>query len=254
MITIRDLYLRYPIMQHNSHSLRAFTKEKIFRILNKKNIKSPVTYVEALKNINLTLKSNTRLGVVGPNGAGKTTLLRVLSGIYPPSKGSVEISGKVSSLTDFTLGMDANLTGRKNIIFRLVYMGFTFKQAHGHLEEIIAFSGLKDKIDLPVYTYSTGMFLRLAFSISTHFAPEILILDEVIGAGDQAFREKVLKRTESLLENSRIVVLSSHDLGAIQKYCSSAVFMAGGEIISQGNPKDIIEEYLQFSKTQESLQ
>lgn len=252
MMTLNDLYLRYPIMQHNSHSLRAFTKEKFQRILNKKNFTPTVKYVEALKNINLVLKSNTRLGVIGPNGAGKTTLLRVLAGIYPPSEGSIEINGKVSSLTDFTLGMDANLTGRKNIIFRLVYMGFTFKQANQYIEDIIEFSGLKDKIDLPMYTYSTGMFLRLAFSISTHFSPEILILDEVIGAGDQAFREKVLKRTENLLENSRLVILSSHDLGAIQKYCSSVIFMAKGEIISQGSPKDVIEEYLEFSKTQEA--
>lgn len=252
MISVKNLYLRYPLMQHNSHSLRAMTKEKFKFLFGKshENNQPLVKYVDALHDLNFFLPNHSRLGVIGPNGAGKTSLLRVLSGIYPPTKGEVAIEGKVSSLTDFSLGMDDNLTGRKNIIFRLVCMGCSFGKAKECVEDIIEFSGLREKIDMPVYTYSTGMFLRLAFAISTHFSPEILVLDEVIGAGDEAFREKALKRTETLLANSKIVVLSSHDLGAIEKYCTTAIFMNGGRIIASGAPVDVIKEYKIFSGTQ----
>ena len=146
-------------------------------------------------------------------------------------------------MTDFTLGMDPNVSGVENIIFRLVFMGYSYKEAKEAVDEIIEFSGLGDFINLPVNTYSTGMFMRLAFAISTHFSPDILILDEVIGAGDESFREKALKRLEKLIGTARIVILSSHDLGAIEKYCTKCIVMEKGEIKFNGLPNEAIKFY-----------
>lgn len=210
---------------------------------------SSVSYVDALRDINLSICNGDRIGIVGHNGAGKTTLLRVLSGVYPPTKGNVEIEGKISALTDFSLGMDPNASGIKNIIFRLVFMGYTFSDAYSAIDEIVEFSELGDFINLPVRTYSTGMYLRLAFAISTHFTPDILILDEVIGAGDEGFRHKAKTRLDDLLSRARIVVLSSHDLGAVREYCSAAILMEKGQIVESGMVERVVEAYTRRYKT-----
>jgi len=229
-------------MGHFSHSLQSLVYKQVGGVLfgERENL---VNYVHALRDVTLKVKNGSRLGIVGHNGAGKTTLLRVLSGIYPPTSGKITTTGNISSLTDFTLGMDPNASGLKNIEFRLVFMGFSFSDARKATDAIVDFSELGDFINLPVRTYSTGMFLRLAFAISTHFTPDILILDEVIGAGDEAFRNKAKARLEKLISLSRIVVLSSHDLGAIKEYCDTAILMKQGEITANGSPQEVIQEY-----------
>lgn len=246
MIHLDSVHLKYPLMGHYSHSLQSLIGKKVGGILHREHDEL-VNYVYALRDISLKIDDGSRLGIVGHNGAGKTTLLRVLSGVYPPTSGNIKISGKISALTDFTLGMEPNATGLKNIIFRLVFMGFSFKEASKAVDEIVEFSELGDFINLPVRTYSTGMFLRLAFAISTHFTPDILILDEVIGAGDEAFRAKAKARLDSLISSSRIVVLSSHDLGAVKIYCDSAIMMEQGKIIAHGNPDDVVNIYKEKS-------
>lgn len=244
MIKLRNVDLHYPLMGHFSHSFQSLVYSKIGGLLTGKN-NELVNYVHALRNISLDINDGSRLGIVGHNGAGKTTLLRVLSGVYPPTHGEVIINGKINALTDFTLGMDPNASGLKNIEFRLVFMGFTFSQAKKAIDEIVDFSELGDFINLPVRTYSTGMFLRLAFAISTHFTPDILVLDEVIGAGDEGFRAKAKQRLNRLISESRIVILSSHDLGAVKDYCDSSILMEHGEIISQGTPDSVVMSYLE---------
>jgi ABC-type polysaccharide/polyol phosphate transport system ATPase subunit len=140
--------------------------------------------------------------------------------------------------------MDMESSGVKNIIFRLVFMGYTFKEARAAVNDIVDFSELGEFIHLPVRTYSTGMFMRLAFAISTHFMPDILILDEIIGAGDEAFKKKCRERITGLLEKSRIVILSSHDMSAVSEYCNRVIMMQKGEIIEIGSPEDIIPKYV----------
>jgi lipopolysaccharide transport system ATP-binding protein len=242
MIELTSVHLKYPLMGHFSHSLQSLVYKQVGGVLfgERENL---VNYVHALRDITLKVKNGSRLGIVGHNGAGKTTLLRVLSGIYPPTSGNIATTGNISSLTDFTLGMDPNASGLKNIEFRLVFMGFSFSEARKATDAIVDFSELGDFINLPVRTYSTGMFLRLAFAISTHFTPDILILDEVIGAGDEAFRAKAKARLEKLISLSRIVILSSHDLGAIKEYCDTAILMKQGEITANGSPQEVIQEY-----------
>lgn len=245
MIKLKNVNLYYPVAGHYSHSLQSKISSHIGGVLGTASHKEKkMHYVHSLRDINLTISKSCRLGIIGHNGAGKTTLLRLLSGVYPPTSGSVSIKGKISALTDFTLGMDPNATGLKNIEFRLVFMGCTFKQAKKSIDEIVDFSELGEFIHLPVRTYSTGMFLRLAFAISTHFTPDILILDEVIGAGDESFREKATNRLKLLIEKSRMVILSSHDLKSITQYCDRAIVMEKGGIMINSTPNDAIEFYL----------
>jgi len=243
MIQLDDVSLRYPLMHNNAHSLQKAVYGAVGGLIGSEKRGSP--YVQALSEINLKVQDGERLAIVGHNGAGKTSLLRVLTGVYPPSTGKVNVVGSISALTDVTLGMEANASGLKNILFRLVFMGRTFEEAKRATEAIVSFSELGDFIELPVHTYSTGMYLRLAFSIATHFPPDILILDEVIGAGDEGFRKKALERIEALLERSRIVVLSSHDLGSLKKYCDRGIMLDHGKIVHQGKIDDTIEYYLE---------
>ena len=246
MIELQSVHLKYMLMGHFSHSLQSWVGHKVGGVLRRSDNKEKlITYVHALRDISLKIDSGSRLGIIGHNGSGKTTLLRVLSGVYPPTSGNIITQGKVSALTDFTLGMDPNATGLKNIEFRLVFMGFSFKEARKAIDDIVDFSELGEFVHLPARTYSTGMFLRLAFAISTHFTPDILILDEVIGAGDENFRAKAQERLESLISKSRIVVLSSHDLAAIKSYCDSAIWLHQGEILERGSPQSVVESYLQ---------
>lgn len=243
MIRLDHVSVDYPLIQFNAHSLRAQLAFRLQRLIRRGEVAAPVRHVRGIDDVTLEIRDGDRLGVIGHNGAGKTTLLRVLAGVYPPTSGEVHIEGTISSLTDFTLGMDQNVDGVKNIIFRLVFMGKTFEQAREALPEIVEFSGLGEDIHRPLYTYSTGMFLRLAFSISTHFPPDILILDEIIGAGDEAFREKAAERIRSMLASSRIVVLSSHDVSAIRQYCDRVAMMEGGRLVEIGEPDAVIETY-----------
>ncbi len=245
MIELSSVHLKYPLMGHFSHSLQSLVNHKVGGVLRRHEQQEKlVTYVHALRDISLKIEDGCRLGLIGHNGAGKTTLLRVLSGVYPPTSGSIVTKGNISALTDFTLGMDPNASGLKNIEFRLVFMGFSFKKARQAIDDIVAFSELGEFINLPVRTYSTGMYLRLAFAISTHFIPDILILDEVIGAGDETFRIKAKGRLEKLISGSRIVVLSTHDMGAVKTYCDRALWLQQGEIMQEGSPTDVTQNYL----------
>ncbi|MFT4059840.1 MAG: ABC transporter ATP-binding protein [Legionella sp.] len=246
MIKLEDVHLSYFVTGVKTHSLQAQVYQQLKKFVGGSIDRGGATaQVQALRNINLEVKDGCRLGIVGHNGAGKTTLLRVLSGAYKPTSGSITIKGRIHALTDFSLGMELNSSGIKNIIFRLVFMGYTFKQAREAIDEIVEFSELGDFIHLPVSTYSTGMFMRLAFAISTHFMPDILILDEIIGAGDEDFKKKCRERLNTLFQQSRIVILSTHDMAALKEYCDTAILMKRGEIVGKGEPQEIIKMHQQ---------
>lgn len=203
-------------------------------------------YIKALKNINLQIKQGERVGLIGHNGAGKSTLLKVLSGIYEPTEGSIEINGYVSSLTDITMGMDPESSGYQNIIMRCIFMGMNFQEAKDKVPEIIDFSELNEYINLPIRTYSTGMYLRLAFTIATAVTPDILIMDEMIGAGDADFIKKARQRSMELIAKTKIMIISSHDMQIMRDICTRAIWLEKGEIKMDGNIEEIIEYYQQF--------
>lgn len=245
MISLNNVSITYPLMQFNSHSLRARLTYYFGKIIGL-NSNDPRNFVRGLSGINMHITHGEKVGIIGHNGAGKTTLLRTISGIYPPISGSIKIDGKISSLIDTTLGMDSECSGIKNIIFKLIYNGKTFSEAQKAVDSIAKFADLEDVIEDPIYTYSTGMALRLAFAIATYEVPEILIMDEIIGAGDEKFRKIALAKTNEIIEQSKIFIISSHDLQAIRQYCNKCILLSKGRIIAEGEVEKVIDQYLEI--------
>nr|WP_274600205.1 ABC transporter ATP-binding protein [Thiocystis violacea] len=202
-----------------------------------------ISVVQALQDINLSLENGDRLGLVGHNGAGKTTLLRVLGGIYEPNSGRVSVSGLTVPLFDISLGMDQESTGYENIILRGLFLGLTRQQMEARMEEIADFTELGDFLDLPIRTYSAGMQMRLAFAVSTSVVPDILLLDEGIGAGDAAFLQKARERLARFTEKVSIIVLSSHSDDLVRSMCSKAILMEHGQIVCAGPTDEVLEQY-----------
>src|SRR5450756_2252070 len=180
-VSLHEVSVEFPVRTPDAHSLQLRLWSAVGgRLATQANGVS----VRALSNISITLAEGDRIGLVGNNGAGKTTLLRVLAGFYPPTSGTVKRMGRTTALTDISLGMDREATGLENILFRLVFMGHTFAEARRLSPEIEEFSELGEYLKMPVHTYSSGMYLRLAFSISTAVSSEILVMDEMISAGE----------------------------------------------------------------------
>ena len=199
--------------------------------------------MRALQNINLEFKHGDRVGLLGHNGAGKSTLLRVLSGVYKPTSGQVAINGQVASLIDVSLGIDSEATGRENIFIRGALLGLRKKQINEQLEEIIKFSELGDFIDMPVRIYSSGMHLRLAFSVSTVIRPEILIMDEWLSVGDESFKYKAESRMQKLLESTSILIIASHSKELLLKTCNRIILLDHGLVKTDSDPEVVCNEY-----------
>ena len=187
--------------------------------------------VQALREISLTLREGDRLGLVGHNGAGKSTLLRVITGIYEPTGGRIDVMGKVTSLIDLSLGMDAEATGIENIYLRGALIGFERRWLTGKVSDIVDFAGLGDFIRMPIRTYSTGMQMRLAFSIATLVQPEILVMDEWLNVGDAEFKEKAEKRLNEIVDKSSILIIATHSPELVTQVCNRRVRLDHGMLM-----------------------
>ncbi len=199
--------------------------------------------MDALKNINIELKHGDRLALIGHNGAGKSTLLKTIAGIYEPTEGVISTNGSIASLLDISLGMNSESSGRENIYSRGMLLGMTRKQIDEISEDIIEFTELADFIDLPVRTYSSGMAVRLAFAISTAVKPDILLLDEVIGAGDASFMERARIRITELIESVGILIFSSHSEQDVRDFCNRGIVLDAGKIVFDGTVNDAFDFY-----------
>jgi ABC-type polysaccharide/polyol phosphate transport system ATPase subunit len=237
-ITLKDASVIFAIYNAKTRSVRT----ELFNAIGGKlkSIDSTV-FVNAIDSVNLEIKEGDRVALIGHNGAGKSTMLKLMSGIYEPTGGSAYSHGHISSMTDITMGMDPENSGYENIIMRCIFMGLTFKEARKRAPEIIEFSGLKEYIDLPMRTYSTGMYLRLAFTV-----PDILIMDEMIGAGDASFIEKARVRTMELIEKTKIMVISSHNMDIMKDICNRAIWMEKGKIRMDGKVGEVFGAYNDF--------
>jgi ABC-type polysaccharide/polyol phosphate transport system ATPase subunit len=241
LIDLRDVDIDFPIANSSSRSLQLH----LLKMLGGKlSAHHSTVVVRALEGIDLRLEDGDRLGIVGHNGSGKTTLLRVLAGVYPPERGSATITGSISSFTDIALGMDPEATGWENIIFRCAFMGLTFEQAKKLAPAIAEFSELGDYLSLPARTYSSGMFMRLAFAISTSIAPDILIMDEMIATGDAQFIAKAKRRLHELIGKANIFALASHDMSLIRSLCNKAILLEHGVIKKFGASEEVTAAYL----------
>jgi ABC-2 type transport system ATP-binding protein/lipopolysaccharide transport system ATP-binding protein len=199
--------------------------------------------IEALRDICLEIGDGERIGLIGHNGSGKTTLLKVLAGVYHPEAGSVQTRGRVSAIFDPGLGMYPDATGFENILLRGLILGMSRPQIEARMEDIAVFSGLGQYLEMPVRTYSTGMLLRLAFAVSTSIDPEILLLDEWIGAGDMQFEEQAQIRLRNLVDQSNILVLASHKVRLLESICTKAVLLEHGEVKAFGPVAEIVAIY-----------
>lgn len=231
----------FPIFDAKSRSVKNTFLGKAGGTIDRNS--SNVVVIEALKNINLHLKEGSRVGLVGHNGAGKSTLLRLLSGIYEPTRGSAQVRGRVAPVFDLGVGMDPEISGYENIIIRGLFLGQTRKQMKAKMDDIAEFSELGDYLAMPLRTYSTGMRVRLALGVVTSIDPEILLLDEGIGAVDAAFMEKARTRLKELVARSGILVFASHSNDFLAQLCDQALWIDHGEIRMQGGTEDVVRAY-----------
>lgn len=242
LIELNNVNLEYYIYGTSSRSLKnTLIKAATGGILKKEE---KILKVEALKELTFQLKDGDRLGLIGHNGAGKSSLLRLLAQIYEPTSGKIEVVGHTNCLFDIMVGLDASLSGYDNIKLRGVISGLSTKQIHLAIPEIASFAELGDFIRMPLRTYSAGMLLRLGFSIVTHFTTEILLIDEVVSVGDAIFISKAKARMKDLINQTKIVVISTHDHGLIQEFCNRILCLEHGRIKFLGSS----EEYFQQKK------
>lgn len=198
----------------------------------------------ALKGINVTIEKGETVGLIGVNGSGKSTLLKLMTKIIYPTKGTIKTYGKLTSLLELGAGFHNDFTGRENIYFNASIFGLTKQEIDARLEEIIEFSELGDFIDNPVRTYSSGMYMRLAFSIAINVDAEILLIDEILAVGDQHFQEKCFKKLQELKMSDKTIVIVSHDLSNIENLCTRAIWINEGVVALDDTPKKVIPEYL----------
>ncbi|MDK2632332.1 ABC transporter ATP-binding protein [Pantoea stewartii subsp. indologenes] len=240
-LNLKDVSVSYPIFDVKTRSLKAnFVRLTTGGVISSN---AKLVTVDALKNISLDLKHGDRVALIGHNGAGKSTLLKTMAGIYEPTHGVISSRGSIASLLDINLGVNPESSGRENIFSRGMLLGMSKKQINETIEEIINFTDLADFIDLPVRTYSSGMAVRLAFAISTSVKPDILLLDEVIGAGDANFMEKARKRILDLIESVGILVFSSHSELDVKSFCTKGIVLNAGKIVFHGDIDSAYEFY-----------
>ena len=249
-ITLTEVTVEYPILDATRSFRKVLFGEGIGALIHTSSGAARHPYIRALESVSLKVEDGDRLGLIGPNGAGKSTLLRVMGGVYPPISGTVEVSGRISSLFSVTLGMDPDDTGIENIATLGMMLGMPIEEIREKTPEIADFSELGDYLTLPVRTYSSGMMLRLAFGVATAIEPDILLLDEGLGAGDASFAERAKKRFDDLMARSSIVVLASHSDALIRELCNKAVYLDKGYIRMAGPVEEVVEAYHQDSGTQ----
>ncbi|NVK63624.1 MAG: ATP-binding cassette domain-containing protein [Flavobacteriales bacterium] len=240
-IKVSNLGKRYTIGKQKNASLRS-TLSNVFKSAAAKG-----DDFWAIRDINFEINRGDIVGIIGKNGAGKSTLLKVLSQITKPTTGRIEINGRVASLLEVGTGFHPELTGRENIYLNGTILGMTRKEVKEKFNDIVEFSGVKQFIDTPVKHYSSGMYVRLAFSVAAHLEPEILIIDEVLAVGDAEFQKKCIGKMSDVAAEGRTVLFVSHDMGAISSLCTKGFYLEKGTIIKEGPVDEVVEHYLNSS-------
>ena len=238
-IIVENVYKSFNIYMDKANSL----KEKLlFWNRNKKEKR------EVLKNINLTIKNGEAVGLIGVNGSGKSTLLKLMTKIIYPNKGKITINGKLTSLLELGAGFHPDFTGRENIYFNASIFGLTRSEINNRIDQIIEFSELGSYIDNPVRTYSSGMYMRLAFAVAINVDADILLVDEVLAVGDQHFQDKCIAKMKQLKDEGKTMVFVTHSLGTVKDFCDRSIWLNNGEIKMDGDSKEVIEQYLKETK------
>lgn len=241
-ISLKKVNVDIPVFNSQGRSL----KKTVMGIATGGKIgltESGKTIIRSLHDINLTILPHERVGLIGHNGAGKSTLLRVFSKVFTPSSGEAIIEGKIGSLIDISLGIDGEATGIENIFLRAALLGIPKKEVEKALPDIIDFTQLGNFLEMPVRTYSTGMHMRLAFAVSTMISPDILIMDEWLSVGDEAFQKTAESRLNKLIERSNVLIIASHSRQLIEKCCTRVIWLEHGEIKMDSSPQEVCPHY-----------
>ena len=238
-IIVEHVYKSFNIYMDKANSL----KEKLlFWNRNRKEKR------EVLKDINLTIKNGEAVGLIGVNGSGKSTLLKLMTKIIYPNQGKITTNGKLTSLLELGAGFHPDFSGRENIYFNASIFGLTRKKIDERLDKIIEFSELGSYIDNPVRTYSSGMYMRLAFAVAINVDADILLVDEVLAVGDQHFQDKCIAKMKELKEEGKTMVFVTHSLSTVKDFCNRAIWLSNGEIKMDGKPDIVIDKYLEEVK------
>jgi lipopolysaccharide transport system ATP-binding protein len=212
-------------------------------IRREKRPEVPVASIQALKDVSFSVPRGKTFGLVGRNGSGKSTLLKLVTGIYTPTSGTIEVHGRISALLELGAGFHPDFSGRENILVNGIILGMSRREIRARMEEIIDFAELGDFIDEPVRTYSSGMYARLAFAVATHVDPEILIIDEILSVGDEHFGRKSSAKMEEFHRGGKTILLVTHDLGTLQRRCDQAAWLDGGVLRAVGDPTEVVAAY-----------
>ena len=237
-IIVENVYKSFNVYQDKASTI----KEKLLFFSRNRKEK-----IEVLKNINLKIKQGETVGLIGVNGSGKSTLLKLMTKIIYPDSGKITTNGKLTSLLELGAGFHPDFSGRENIYFNASIFGLTRKEIDARLHDIIEFSELGEFIDNPVRTYSSGMYMRLAFSVAINVDADILLIDEILSVGDQHFQEKCYNKMTELKEQGKTMVFVTHSLDVVKKLCTRAVWLYNGAIKMDGNTEKVVDEYIRVT-------
>lgn len=247
---VSRIYQKYSARHRFQTFKSAFVKGDLFKALK------PDELVTALDEVNFKIKKGTTFGIIGENGSGKSTLLKVVAGITKPTSGRVAVRGKVSALIELGAGFHPEISGRENVYINGIMLGLSKREINEKFDEIVRFAELEEFIEAPVKTYSSGMYMRLGFSIAINVNPDILLIDEVLAVGDASFVPKCLDRIDDFRRRKKTILFVSHDLRTVEKICDQVVWLKEGKIRAMGHPKRVIDLYLQdiAGKQEEGLE
>jgi len=244
-VKVEDLSVTYRTAVEKKPTL----KKTLIRLGRRERI---IREIKAVRDVSFEIPHGTALGVVGVNGAGKSTLLRTMAGILPPSRGRVEVFGRVSTLLALGVGFKGELTGQENVVLGGLAAGLSREQVAAKYEDIAEFAELGDFMEMPMRTYSSGMFSRLAFSVAVHMDPDILLIDEALSAGDASFKTKAAAKMSELVTNSRTMFLVSHAMSSVRELCNDCIWLHKGKLMMRGEPNEVIQAYTKFLQVGEA--
>lgn len=244
-ITVNDVSKHFMLPHERSHTIKSMITGVLSGKMNRQ-----VSKQQALKNISFAVKKGEFFGIVGRNGSGKSTLLKMLAGIYQPNKGSVEINGKLVPFIELGVGFNGELTGRENVYLNGALLGFSKKEVDAQYKDIVEFAELEEFMDQKLKNYSSGMQVRLAFSLATRAKTDILLVDEVLAVGDADFQRKCFRYFRELKRNKKTVIFVSHDMSAVQEYCDRAILIENSELVLEGNAYDVGSAYTRMFSEQ----